>query len=101
MFTGPVYFVNLYCESDNLQFKETNRFEYLVCGLVGCDNSWSDKSQRNVVPPHLNSQVLFYSHSLYRPANRSVKRTRKLSLRSIKHHAQKVDVNVGHTCIHF
>jgi len=48
--------MNFDCESDSLQFKETNRFEYLVCGLVGCDTSWSDKwlpmSQRNVVPPH-------------------------------------------------
>lgn len=47
--------MDVYCEIDNLQFKETKRFEYLVCGLVGCDTPWSDKwlpvSQRNVVPP--------------------------------------------------
>ena len=80
-----------------------------MCGLVGRDTCWSDKwltmSQRNVVPLHysvyfhLNSIVLFYSHSLYRPASRSVKRTRKLSLCSIKYYAQKVVVNVGHTCL--
>jgi len=34
MFTGPVYFTNIYCENDNLQFNPLNAELNPICYLL-------------------------------------------------------------------